>query len=264
MQPIKEEEIPNEIQDYLKNIHAMRFPKQGYTSNVAIIENDHRSYVLKRAKGELFSSWLNKEVAVINRLTSETKLPIPKVAFSIEQKSKNEAWALIEFLPGETIRSALSNEKNMEKRQEILFNFGQILHQIHATPCPNELMAQQPWLPKMLEQAQYNLENYEVDGTKELLEKIQVNKPSSIKQTLIHGDFTVDNVLVENGVITGVIDWSGGIFGDPRYDLSLAIRPKPNIFENDIDKQIFFEGYGEKIIDNDLYNYFANGLYEFF
>lgn len=83
-------------------------------------------------------------------------------------------------------------------------------------------------------------------------------------QTFIHGDFTIDNVLVSNAVVTGIIDWAGGVYGDPRYDVSLAIRPKLNAFETGRDIQIFFEGYGQKIIDEEDYNYFANGLYEFF
>lgn len=65
-------------------------------------------------------------------------------------------------------------------------------------------------------------------------------------------------------MVTGVIDWSGGAHGDPRYDLSLAIRPKPNAFESERDKQIFFKGYRGKMIDDDVYDYFVNGLYEFF
>ena len=105
------------------------------------------------------------------------------------------------------------------------------MSQIHLTSCPNDLKFQQTWLEEMLLQAEYNLQNEKVDGTKLLLEKIKYNKPNVYKQTLIHGDFTIDNVLVSNGVITGVIDWSGGGYGDPRYDVSLAIRPKPHAFE---------------------------------
>ena len=52
---------------------------------------------------------------------------------------------------------------------------------------------------------------------------------------------TIDNVLVHNGEVTGIIDWSGGAFGDPRYDVSLAIRPKHHIFEWESDKLCFFE-----------------------
>lgn len=263
MCPIKIEEIPYEIQAYLQNINSMKFPRQGHASNVAIIENNQGLHVLKRAKGQ-FSSWLMKEVAIINCLTSKTNLPIPQVKLAIEQKASNESWALIEFLQGETIRNALANERKQEKRQQIIFNFGQILQRIHSTPCPNELRGEQPWLKQMLKQARYNFNNNQADGTQELLEKIQATQPSYVKQTLIHGDFTIDNILVENGIITGIIDWSGGAFGDPRYDLSLAIRPKPNAFDNDMDKQIFFEGYGERVMDDEIYHYFADGLYEFF
>ncbi|MGV3465266.1 MAG: aminoglycoside phosphotransferase family protein, partial [Heyndrickxia sp.] len=62
----------------------------------------------------------------------------------------------------------------------------------------------------------------------------------------------------------GIVDWCGGAYGDPRYDLSLAIRPKPNLFEDEIDREIFFEGYGGKILNNKEYDYFVNGLNEFF
>lgn len=61
-----------------------------------------------------------------------------------------------------------------------------------------------------------------------------------------------------------MIDWSGGAFGEPRCDAALAIRPKPRVFQDQLDVDIFFEGYGEKILTEDDFTYFAEGLYEFF
>lgn len=90
------------------------------------------------------------------------------------------------------------------------------------------------------------------------------NKPNPITETLIHGEFTIDNVLVKASEIVGVIDWGGGAFGDPRYDVSLAIRPKPRLFEDQADVDIFFKGYGAKNITDEDFTYFAEGLYEFF
>jgi aminoglycoside phosphotransferase (APT) family kinase protein len=90
------------------------------------------------------------------------------------------------------------------------------------------------------------------------------DKPQPVTQTLIHGDFTIDNVLVHDGEISGVIDWSEGAFGDSRCDAALAIRPKPNVFQDYLDVDIFFEGYGEKILTDDDFTYFAEGFYEFF
>ena len=264
MQPILISEIPNNIREYLNGINSIKFPRQGYTSDVGIIESKGNLYALKRTKEPLYSSWLHKEVSVLNSLSKNTTLPVPKIKKFVIDSYKNHSWALIEFLEGETLRTALSNENNQEKRGELIFNFGKVLSQIHSTPCPKELINEKPWLDDMLSKADYNFKNYKVDGTEELLEKIKINKPKEFNQTLIHGDYTIDNVLVHNGKISGVIDWAGGAYGDPRYDVSLAIRPKPNAFESVIDKEIFFEGYGEKIIDNIDYDYFVNGLYEFF
>ncbi len=264
MQPIEITEMPLEIKEYLHTINAIKFPRQGYSSDVAIIESDQGVFALKRTKGKLFCSWLEREVTVLNCLAKQTTLPVPTVKKFVEQQNQNNHWALLECVEGETLRTALSTETNKGKRQEMLFHFGAILSQIHATPCPKELQYEQKWLDHMLDQAEYNFKNYKVDGNQPLLEKIKRTQPDDYQQTLIHGDFTIDNVLVSNGVITGVIDWGSGTYGDPRYDVSLAIRPKPNAFENNIDKEIFFEGYGSKIIDDNIYNYFVNGLYEFF
>lgn len=89
-------------------------------------------------------------------------------------------------------------------------------------------------------------------------------RPKRIDSTLIHGDFTIDNVLVNDSNIVGIIDWSGAGFGDPRYDVALAIRPKHNAFENEQDKEIFFNAYGTLRLNDEEYNYFENGLYQFF
>lgn len=64
LQPININEIPIEIKEYLNKINSIRFPRQGYTSDVGLIENNQGFYALKRTKGELFSSWLNREICI--------------------------------------------------------------------------------------------------------------------------------------------------------------------------------------------------------
>lgn len=78
MQPIHIDEIPSEIKEYLNKIHSIKFPRQGYTSDVGLIENNKGVYALKRTKGELFCSWLNREVSVLNCLTDQAKLPVQR------------------------------------------------------------------------------------------------------------------------------------------------------------------------------------------
>ncbi|ART75408.1 aminoglycoside phosphotransferase APH(3') [Sutcliffiella horikoshii] len=261
MKPIQHEEIPAEIKEYVSNIHSITFPRQGCTSDVGIIQSDNGGYALKRTKTPQFNAWLKKEIMVLRYLNQETSLPVPKVEKFVE--IDGQSWALLEFLEGETVRAALTKTHHKGEREELLINFGKVVYDVHATPCPEGLKNQKIWLDDMLDQAAYNLLNYEVDGSEDLLEQIKENRPNNMKHCLIHGDLTVDNVLVHNGVVTGIIDWSGGAYGDPRYDISLAIRPKPDVFEWERDKKSFFEGYGGSILTEGDYDYFLN-LYEYF
>ncbi|HZG84230.1 aminoglycoside phosphotransferase family protein [Paenibacillus sp.] len=263
MLPIKVDEIPNEIIDCLDSINDIKFPRQGHTSDVGIVESAKGRFILKRTKGKQYCSWLTNEVRILKYLNN-TPLPIPNVYLFVEQTKENQSWALLQYFEGETLRQALPNEKNKNKKHEMIFEFGAVLAQIHSTPCPKDIMWDSDWLEEMLRRAEFNLKNDSVDGTPELLEELKTNKPAPVKNTLIHGDFTIDNVIFHDGKVTSVIDWSGGAFGDPRYDLSLAIRPKPNAIETKSEIDAFFEGYGKKILDEREYKYFENGLYAFF
>lgn len=78
-----------------------------------------------------------------------------------------------------------------------------------------------------------------------------------------HGDFTMDNVLIENNKVSGLIDWANGGYGDPRYDLALAMRAKDELFVSPRDNRAFVAGYGSDCLSLTDYRYF-NALYEFF
>ena len=170
----------------------------------------------------------------------------------------------MDCLPGTSLCTALQGNLAPATRLRLLRAFGQVLAVIHATPVPFDLTrADRPWLDRMLDAAAYNLAHYHVDGSAELLERLQRDRPADVPATLIHGDFTLDNVLVAGDAVSGVIDWSGGDRGDPRYDIALAIRPEPEAFGHQADVEAFFEGYGSRPLSDDEYRYF-NGLYEFF
>lgn len=267
MAPIGIKEIPSKIRKQLGHIHHITFPGQGQTSDVGIIHSARGVSVLKRAKGRQFSEWLEREAYVLECL-AQTDLKVPQIYDFVQRDDEEdedaiESWLLMEHMEGETLLDFLADEDDPVTRYHILFQFGRTLRRIHSTPCPDGLVSDVKWLDRMLEQAEYNLEHFNA-GTEELLEELRNNKPEDIEPTLIHGDFTVDNVLVDEGGISGIIDWSGGAYGDPRYDVALAIRPKQVVFENEDDLEAFFDGYGKKIINDEEYDYFERGLYTFF
>jgi aminoglycoside phosphotransferase (APT) family kinase protein len=52
-----------------------------------------------------------------------------------------------------------------------------------------------------------------------VLSWLLTHKPAPRATTLVHGDFRTGNYLVENGRLTGILDWEFCHWGDPREDL---------------------------------------------
>ncbi|MFE8701501.1 phosphotransferase family protein [Cytobacillus sp. FJAT-54145] len=252
-------EIPQLFQERIGKIHHAWSPKQGWTSNVVVLESNNGRYVIKRANHPRYKHWLKNEAEILQAL-EETALPTPK--FYDSYITENETWVLMSYIEGIPLRQAIAET---EHREKLIVEFGKIARALHRSPVPKIFDQNVNWLSVQLHKAEVDHLKYgSDDGSPELLETLKNNRPNPVAQTLIHGDFTVDNVLVNGDKIVGIIDWSGGAFGDPRYDLALAIRPKEVIFENETDKQIFFKAYGADPITEDEFLYFEEGLYSFF
>jgi aminoglycoside phosphotransferase (APT) family kinase protein len=259
-------EFPEEVAAALGTIHRLFFPPQGDTSTIALVEGAGGMYAVKRSRGERFSRWLRQEYEVLGAL-AQTPLLIPHPHMFVQREvvDEVESWLVMEYLAGEPLLVAIEKEADQAARQNLLRAFGNTLATIHWAGIPVELCGDtRPWLDRMLERAQHALLHYPVEGSAAVLEELQQHRPDPVPPVLIHGDFTVENVLIWEGRVTGVIDWAGGGPGDPRYDLALAIRPKETgLFQTLEDRHAFFEGYGMAGLSEPEYDYFVN-LYEFF
>ncbi|HEX5121463.1 MAG TPA: phosphotransferase family protein [Pseudonocardiaceae bacterium] len=65
----------------------------------------------------------------------------------------------------------------------------------------------------------------EVAGIDELREKLAVSVPVSARYGLLHGDYRLDNALVDPAVpdIAAVLDWEMSTLGDPLADVGLLV-----------------------------------------
>jgi aminoglycoside phosphotransferase (APT) family kinase protein len=257
--------FPQEIHTTLGRNRHLAYPVQGETSDVVFVESTQGSFVVKRAHQQPFRDWLRREYQVLRALAA-TALPIPAVyTFTERHTSKgDEHWLLMARLPGQPLQLVLHSEHHSSVRHRLLRAFGELLVSIHRCAAPPALAAlDQPWLDSMLLRAADYLQHYRVDGTPALLRALEQQRPHPITPTLIHGDYTIDNILVADGTISGVIDWAGGAVGDPRYDLALATQAKPEAFQSSTDLEAFYDGYDGDPITAEEAGYFA-GLYEFF
>ncbi|HEX3646792.1 MAG TPA: phosphotransferase family protein, partial [Pseudonocardiaceae bacterium] len=65
----------------------------------------------------------------------------------------------------------------------------------------------------------------EVAGIDELHDKLAVSVPTSTRHGLLHGDYRLDNALVDPAVpdIAAVLDWEMSTLGDPLADVGLLV-----------------------------------------
>lgn len=255
-------DIPVELIDQIGKIRNISYPRQGHTSLVVKIDTSDHQFIIKKTHHNLYNEWLSDEYAALQFL-STTGLPVPHTyAFHTDSKS---SWLLMDYIQGISLRHYLSDQPNLRDREEVVSQYGACLLQIHECPCPVELLKDEsPWIDSMLMKARYNLDNYSVDGTEDLLVRLDRNRPLQIKNTLIHGDFHTNNILVKDNKVCGIIDWPRAGYGDPRFDMALAIRPKQGVFDQARDKEVFLESYGRLRITDEEYSYFQEGIYKFF
>lgn len=250
------DDVPLSTRRLLEPVRSIWFPQQGATSTVTVIECDHETVVLKYAPGPQFDTWLEREQRVLSALR-ESALPIPGMLHF--ERNDNGAWLLMSYLPGVPLSTVLPTMRDRTARVTLIERWGATLAALHCTPVPTALYDPRPWLDRILDQAAYNLQYFPVDGSRALLDSLRRERPSPVPQTLIHGDCSAGNTLVTGDQIVGLIDWAGGAYGDPRYDLALALDD----LADQADQAAFWRGYGGRRLSAVEQRYFV-GIYEFF
>lgn len=249
----KVEEIVGKIKTVTK------LEEQGCTSKVSQIITDSKKYLIKSSFKEKYREWLKAEAQVLEKLKYNNLIQVPTIYGYIEEKDNSHL--IMSYENGITLTSALKQAKSITEKNLLIQSFGRLLHQLHQTDIIESLINNKVWLEDQLMKAENYVRLGQTDGSLELLEKLKLTKPLPIKQTIIHGDCTTDNVLVIDGEVKIFIDVSGMTVGDPRFDEALAIRRFVN--DNEATKS-FYEGYTRYRISKDEFQYFNDGLYEFF
>jgi aminoglycoside 3'-phosphotransferase-2 len=255
-----DQQLLKDVEDIIGPIRRINvLDDQGCTSEVLQIFTDDSSYLLKSSFKEKYREWLKAEAQVLESLNNKNLIRVPNYYGFFE--TMHSSHIIMSFENGITLTYALKKAKKLAEKKLLIRSFGQILNQLHETNTIESLNHKNDWLEQQLIKAEYYLKSGESDGGIQLLEKLKSNKPLPVPRTLIHGDCTTDNVLVVKGEVRVFIDLAGMTVGDPRYDESLAIR---SFVDNDELIKAFYEGYKRYKVSKEEFQYFDEGLYEFF
>lgn len=208
----------------------------GLCSAVYLIEADGEKIVLKIASDSDVKvmrhekMYIPIEAMIMKKLNDETEIPMPRLLFYDDScEICDVPYFFMTFLRGKPLN--MTENVAEEQYHCIKEQLGKITRQIYELEAPYFGIPLVPesrretnaefvyllfgWL--LLDAQEKNIEIPEISAD-ELLLLIRKHKKSlntAVSPRLIHTDTWNGNVMVENGELTGLIDYAAVLYGDP-------------------------------------------------
>jgi aminoglycoside phosphotransferase (APT) family kinase protein len=209
---------------------------QGGRSNLTYVVSDERSrWVVRRPPlGHVLPTAhdMKREYRVISGLYP-TDVPVPRPLLLCEDPDVLGApFYLMEFVTGTPYRSdkelvSLGTERTT-KIADALVDTLVDLHAVDpAAVGLGDFGRPEGFLERQLRRWKKQLDgsrSRDLPGIDELHDRLVAALPVSPEPTIVHGDYRLDNVLVDaDDRITAVLDWEMSTLGDPLTDLALLV-----------------------------------------
>jgi long-chain acyl-CoA synthetase len=172
-----------------------------------------------------------REHKIIQAL-SATTIPVPRpFALCTDHAVIGAPFVLMEFVTGTSYRTdAQLDSLGAERTRAIAEHLVDTLVDLHALdPVAVGLSAlgrADGFVLRQLQRwtSQLNgMRTRDVSGLRTLAQRLAASVPDSGAGTIVHGDYRLDNVLVDNDRIAAVLDWEMSTLGDPLTDLAILI-----------------------------------------
>lgn len=208
----------------------------GLCSAVYLIEADGEKNVLKIASNSNVKvmrhekMYVPAEAMIMKKLNDETEIPMPKLLFFDDSCTIcGVPYFFMTFLRGKPLN--MTESVTEEQYHSIKEQLGEITRRIYELEAPYFGIPLIPesrcesnaefvyllfeWL--LLDAQEKNIEIPDI-SPKELLALISLHRKSldtAVSPRLIHTDTWNGNVMVENGELTGLVDYAAVLYGDP-------------------------------------------------
>lgn len=209
---------------------------EGGRSNLTYVVGDGRSrWVVRRPPlGHVLPTAhdMTREFRVISGLR-DTAVPVPEAILLCEDADVIGAqFYVMSFVEGTPYRTAEELAELGEGRTraiaDALVDTLVDLHSVDpAAAGLGDFGRPEGFLERQLRRWKKQLDasrSRDLDGIEELHDRLAATVPVSGKPSIVHGDYRLDNVLVDGGdEISAVLDWEMSTLGDPLTDLALLV-----------------------------------------
>lgn len=151
-------------------------------------------------------------------------VPVPDVFHVLDDKDGIGDGFLMNYLLGETIARPILRNPEFETARSILAKqCGLALSAIHSIPTqglPSELQTSDGMAQIEKYESIYRAFNAPRPVFELTLQWLKANAPEPRPSVLVHGDFRLGNLMVDETGLVAVLDWELAHLGDPREDIA--------------------------------------------
>jgi aminoglycoside phosphotransferase len=223
--------LPAALAATLGPILAVETPLQGSAFQVVIVTTPRGRFVVKRGMTPETRAELAAESRVLQALRGERPFVAAPVGVVPDDETETFAFS---YIPGETMLAALQRADEAAKHA-LLARFGTALRRIHGWTPP--LPRPDEWLRTLIAREQARMAarppGAVIRGTHTRFEGQDARRVAgdlwawqagvATELAFGHGDYCLPNVLVRQGAVVGVVDWSRGGYADRRFDLATGL-----------------------------------------
>ena len=184
--------------------------------------------ILRRAPGGTSAARTSAAIglpteAALIEAAGRSGVPVPNILHVLQPSDQLGDGFLMQYIPGEAIaRPILRDDKYEPARQALSAQCGEALARIHAISA--ETLPDLPSIDGLAQIEQYE-DIYRSFETRRpvfelALSWLKANAPTTRQLVLVHGDFRLGNLMVDENGLATVLDWELAHLGDPREDLA--------------------------------------------
>ena len=225
LQPWIDEYVPN-----AGEIKAIEQFKGGQSNPTYKIITESKNLVLRRKPpGKLLPSAhaVDREYKVITALY-ETDVPVPKTYGLCEDDDvAGTAFFVMDFLDGDLFWDPMIPTMTNRDRAQIYKNKNKTLAKLHSVDYkkigledygkPGNYVARQ--VSRWSKQYRAS-ETDNIEAMNNLIDWLPKNIPDDDETTIVHGDYRLDNMILKNNEVIGILDWELSTLGHPIADFS--------------------------------------------
>jgi aminoglycoside phosphotransferase len=176
----------------------------------------------------------------------KNRLPAPEVLLFAEDETN--AYLLLSEISG-VDASEDSTKNNIPRAIKQLANGLKLIHSLPIEDCPFDArlarkieIARERMINGLVEEADFDEQRLGRTAA-HLFEELLANVPPDEDLVFTHGDYCLPNVILENGNLSGFVDWQSAGVADRCQDIALLTRSVRHNFGEVWEKTVF-EIYG--------------------